>query len=423
MLNDLKIKRLKPRDELYRVADHSGLCLEIRPSGSKFWRYRYRFLTKAKMLTIGQYPEITLAYARLKTMEYREHLAKGVDPSTHQKNERLEAIKANNGTFRLVANEFMNSRKTQQSKEWEQRRSSYFEKDVYPLIGNKPVHEIDSIDIKNVLDSTMARIKKSGRGTGEVKGIFVRQIIGEVMEYAIITKRISIDPTYVLRGYIKQPEVTHARPLTESEKKELMSKLNTYGGSISTRNAIKAATYTWLRSIEIRRGKKEYINFEDKTWTIPAVSQADILAGKRNMKKNRMHVVPLSDQAIEIIKEQFSLYPDSEYIFAEESSLLLIYRPIYYAVRIIISTKLRRWYPDHFFHIALPRHLTIFNNLFLSIDLTFCLSKAWHPFLVELQYVLVDLKSLVGNLLYHRPHQYRQSQSAHPMEIEQLSLQ
>lgn len=323
MLNDLKIKSLKPREELYRVADHSGLCIEVRPSGSKFWRYRYRFLTKAKMLTIGQYPEITLAYARLKTMEYREQLAKGVDPIGHQKNERLQAIKANNGTFQLVASEFMNSRKAQQSKEWEQRRSSYFEKDVYPLIGNKPIHELDSIDIKTVLDSTIERIKKSGRGTGEVKGIFVRQIIGEVMEYAIITKRISIDPTYVLRGYIKQPDVTHARPLTESEKKVLLPKLNAYGGSISTRNAIKAATYTWLRSIEIRRGKKEYIDFEDKTWTIPAVSRADILAGKRNMKKNRMHVVPLSDQAIEIIKEQFSLYPDSEYIFAGEDGEMM----------------------------------------------------------------------------------------------------
>ena len=121
MLNDLKIKRLKPREELYRMADHSGLCIEVRPSGSKFWRYRYRFLTKAKMLTIGQYPEITLAYARLKTMEYREQLAKGVDPISHQKKERLEAIKANNGTFLLVANEFMNSRKTLEMKEWTER--------------------------------------------------------------------------------------------------------------------------------------------------------------------------------------------------------------------------------------------------------------------------------------------------------------
>ncbi|MFW1841263.1 integrase, partial [Acinetobacter gyllenbergii] len=89
------------------------------------------------------------------------------------------------------------------------------------IIGNKPIHEVDSIDIKNVLDNTMARIRKTGKGTGETKGIFVRQLIGEVMSYAIITKRISIDPTYALRGYIKLPEVTHARPLTSTEKKEL----------------------------------------------------------------------------------------------------------------------------------------------------------------------------------------------------------
>ena len=76
MLNDLKIKRLKLREELYRVADHSGLCIEVRPSGSKFWRYRYRFLTKAKMLTIGQYPEITLAYTCLKQWSIESNLPK-----------------------------------------------------------------------------------------------------------------------------------------------------------------------------------------------------------------------------------------------------------------------------------------------------------------------------------------------------------
>ena len=143
------------------------------------------------------------------------------------------------------------------------------------------------------------------------------------MSYAIITKRISIDPTYALRGYIKLPEVTHARPLTDGEKKELFQKLEIYGGSISTRNAIKAATYSWLRSIEIRRGKKEFINFEDRTWTIPAVSRAEILAGKRNMKKNRMHIVPLSNQLLEIIKEQFQLYPNSEYIFPGEDGEMI----------------------------------------------------------------------------------------------------
>ncbi|ARG16090.1 TPA: DUF4102 domain-containing protein [Acinetobacter nosocomialis] len=318
MLNDLKIKRLKPTEKVFRVADHSGLCLEVRPSGGKYWRFRYRYLTKANMLTIGQYPEVSLAEARLKTLEFRKQLANGVDPSSYQQEELLKAIQANSGTFSLVASEYLETKTGQQSEEWFTRRNSYYKKDIFPIIGNKPIHEVDSIDIKNVLDNTMARIRKSGKGTGETKGIFVRQLIGEVMSYAIITKRISIDPTYALRGYIKLPEVTHARPLTSTEKKELFPKLNAYGGSKSTVNAIKAAAYTWLRSIEIRRGRKEFINFEDRTWTIPAVTRADILAGKRNMKKNRMHIVPLSEQIIEIIKEQFELYPNSEYIFPGE---------------------------------------------------------------------------------------------------------
>ncbi|WP_202745184.1 tyrosine-type recombinase/integrase [Acinetobacter pittii] len=323
MLNDLKIKRLKPTEKVFRVADHSGLCLEVRPSGGKFWRFRYRYLTKANMLTIGQYPEVSLAEARLKTLEFRKQLANGVDPSSYQQEELLKAIQANTGTFSLVAAEFLETKTGQQSEEWFTRRKSYYKKDIFPILGNKPIHEVDSIDIKNVLDSTMARIRKSGKGTGEARGIFVRQIIGEVMTYAIITKRISIDPTYALRGYIKLPEVTHARPLTETEKKEFFPKLNIYGGSISTRNAIKAAAYSWLRSIEIRRGRKEFINFEDETWTIPAVSRAEILAGKRNMKKNRMHIVPLSKQLIEIIKEQFELYPTSEYIFPGEDGEMI----------------------------------------------------------------------------------------------------
>lgn len=224
MLNDLKIKRLKPIEKVFRVADHSGLCLEIRPSGGKYWRFRYRYLTKANMLTIGQYPEISLAEARLKTLEFRKQLANGVDPSSYQQEELLKTIQANSGTFSLVATEFMKTKIGQQSEEWFKRRNSYFQKDVFPIIGSKPIHEVDSIDIKNVLDNTMLRIRKSGKGTGESRGIFVRQIIGEVMSYAIITKRISIDPTYALRGYIKMPEVIHARPLTESEKRALRNK-------------------------------------------------------------------------------------------------------------------------------------------------------------------------------------------------------
>lgn len=324
MLNDLKIKQLKSKDKLYRVADHSGLCIEIRPTGAKFWRYRYRFLGKAKMLTIGQYPEISLAYARSKTMEYREQLAKDVDPINFQKNEKQALIQAHDDTFAAVAKEFCDMKKLTQSEDWLKRRTSYFKKDVYPAIGNKPIKFVDSADIKNILDATIRRIIKSGRGTGEVKTIFVRQIIGEVMQYAIITKRITHDPTYALRRYIIKPDVEHAKPVEPVDKKIIMLSISRYGGTESTKNALKAIIYTMLRTIEIRRGLKEYIDFDNKTWTIPVASKAELQAGKRTIKKNRTHIVPLPNQAIEIIKTQFELYPDSKYIFPGDDGLSMM---------------------------------------------------------------------------------------------------
>lgn len=324
MLNDLKIKKLKPTDKVYRVADHSGLCLEIRPAGSKFWRYRYRFHGTAKMLTIGQYPEISLAYARAKTMEYREQLAKDVDPVSFQKNEKKSAIQSHVDTFEAVANEYLETKKNLKSKDWTTLRIRYLKKDIYPAIQNKPIKDVDSLDVKEILDNAIARISSGGIHTGEVKTTLVRQIIGEVMRYAIVTKRITNDPTYALRGYIQRPEVEHAKPIDAADRPYIMFKIDNYNGFQSIKNALKVLIYSMLRSIEIRRGEKRFIDFEEKTWTIPVASRKEIQEGKRNMKKNRTHIVPLSDQVLEIIKKQFELYPDSEYIFPGDNGVSMI---------------------------------------------------------------------------------------------------
>ena len=315
MLNDLKIKQLKPKDKLYRVADHSGLCIEIRTSGSKYWRYRYRFLNIAKMLTIGQYPEISLSYARSKTMEYREQLAKGIDPISLQKSEKNEAIKSQEATFKVIAKEFCENKKSSKSEEWLYVRKRSFETDIFPIIGDKPIKDVTAIDIKKVIDNTIARVHKSGRGTGEVSASRVRQHLGEIMQYAILSERLVNDPTYILRGYIENQDVDHAQPVPHKVRHKIMPSINAYKGTVSTKNALKAVIYSMLRTVEVRRGLKSYIDFDLKTWTIPIASKSDIKAGKRNMKKNRMHIVPLSDQLLNIIKMQFTAYPDSEYIF------------------------------------------------------------------------------------------------------------
>lgn len=315
MLNDLKIKQLKAKEKIYRVADHSGLCLEIRPTGKKFWRYRYRFLNKPQMMTIGQYPEISLSYARAKISEFREQLAKNIDPMVVKKNEKSEAIQAQEETFKAIAIEYLDHKKPLKSENWLYIRNHAFGVDIFPFIGNTPIKNITSVDIKCIMDTTIKRVLKNGRGTGEKRATTVRQIIAEVMQYAIISDRLQNDPTYALRGYIQHPEVEHAQPVSTPDKKKIMPRINQYHGNISTRNALKTIIYTMLRSIEIRRGLKTYIDFDAKTWTIPIASKTELKAGKRNMKKNRIHIVPLSDQVLEILKVQFAAYPDSPYIF------------------------------------------------------------------------------------------------------------
>ncbi len=315
MLNDLKIKQLKAKDAVYRVADHSGLCIEIRPTGKKFWRFRYRFLSKPQMLTIGQYPEITLSYARSKTAEFRELLAKNIDPMQAQKKERIEAMQTQADTFKAIALEYISHKKKAKSANWLYIRDHAYEYDIFPVIGEKAIKDISSVDVKNVMDGALNRVLKSGKGTGENKAILVRQMIAEVMQYAIISDKITNDPTYALRGYIHTPETENAQPIGAQDKKLIMPRIQSYNGSISTKNALKALIYTMLRTIEIRRGLKEYIDFEARTWTIPIASKAEILSGKRNMKKNRIHIVPLSDQVMQILKIQFAAYPDSPYIF------------------------------------------------------------------------------------------------------------
>ena len=324
MLNDLKIKQLKPKDKLYRIADHSGLCIEVRTSGRKFWRYRYRYLNTPKMLTIGSYPEISLSYARDKTREYRSFLAQNLDPVTEQKKALDSALEAIQHTFKSISNEYLEKYKDTHSQEWYKNRLRYYKLDIYPVIGNKPIKEVNSNDIRVILDNTITRIRESKRGTGEVKAIYVRQICAEVMQYAIITLKIVNDPTIALRNYIKRPPVEHATPLEGKDKKVILALINQYGGTTSTKNTLKTALYSMLRTIEIRRTKKSFVNLEDATLTIPHVSKAQIKDGKRNMKKNRTHVVPLSTQMLEIIKEQLKLYPNSIYLFPGDDGISMM---------------------------------------------------------------------------------------------------
>lgn len=316
MLNDTKIKQLKPKDKLYRMADSAGLCLEVRITGSKIWRYRYRYLGKPNMLSLGEYPAVTLAQARAKAAEMRALLASDTDPAARRIEDKQGLMLANHNTFKAVADEWLAEKRARRGDFYADRMASSLERDIYPVIGKKPVADVTAADVLTIIKSTLKRVQKGGRNaTGEVTAINNRQIVGQIMNYAIATLRAKHNPTLALMDVVDRPPVEHARPLTQTEMQAFHGRLAHYKGTDTIKNAIYTMFYTMLRSVEIRRAKWEYVDFEKKVWTIPIVSRGELQSGKRNMKKNRIHMVPLSNQVIQILKQQHKISGSNELIF------------------------------------------------------------------------------------------------------------
>lgn len=169
-------------------------------------------------------------------------------------------------------------------------------KDISPVIGGKDVRDITSADVLNILKNTTARVRsQKNHGTGEVTAIQNRKFIGAVMRYAIATLRAENDPTYAVRDVIARPEVEHARPLSKEEKKKARTNLNTYRGTETVKNAGFILLYTMLRTIEIRRMQWSWVDFDERIINFP----------KSAMKKNREHILPMSDQVYEILQKQY----------------------------------------------------------------------------------------------------------------------
>lgn len=316
MLNDTKLRSLKPKDKLYRETDFDGLCIEIKTTGKKFWRYRFRLHGKQLMMTLGTYPAIGLAEARKKRDEAKAVVESGNNPVQHRMDEQLKKQSEGKNTFQLIAEEWIKAKLHHKSKGYRDGIIANLKRDIYPVIGKKIAREVTSADVLLIINNTMKRVSsQKNYGTGESTAGNNRQVIGSVMRYAIATLRADNDPTYAVRDVIEKPPVNHARPLDKSEIRELKNKLIDYGGTQTVKNAVNFLFYTMLRTIEIRRAKWEHVDIENRIITLPMASREDLKEGKRLMKKNRTHIVPLSDQALRILQEQRLISGMGEYIF------------------------------------------------------------------------------------------------------------
>ena len=289
-LTELKCKNAKPKEKPYKLSDSNGLYLEITANGSKYWRLKYRYLDKEKRLALGVYPLVSLAEARDGRDEAKKLLSKGIDPSFAKKDGKRKAKLNAANTFEAVAREWHERQKGRWGEGHANNVMRRLEMDVFPHIGARPIADIGAPEL---LQDVLRKIEK--RGALDIAGR-IRTICGQIFRYAIQTGRCKHNPSNDLTGALTARKTKHFAALDIKEIPELLNALKTNHARLydRTRRAINLSLLTFVRPGELRQARWEEIDFEEKQWTIPA----------ERMKMRRPHIVPLSRQAIEILKEQ-----------------------------------------------------------------------------------------------------------------------
>ncbi|KFC85537.1 tyrosine-type recombinase/integrase [Hafnia alvei] len=285
-LNARQVDAAKPREKAYKLADGAGLYLEVIPSGSRYWRMKYRFNGKEKRMAFGVYPAVSLAQARALRDEAKKKLAEGIDPSFAKKEEKLVRDVQLNNTFQAVALEWHGTKMSRWSEGYASDIIEAFNKDIFPYIGQQPVNEIKPLVLLNVLR------RMESRGATE-KAKKVRQRCSEVFRYAIVTGRAEYNPAADLTSAMSGHESKHYPFLTVEELPDFFKALSGYTGSPLVVLAARLLILTGVRTGELRGAFWSEFDLEKAVWEIPA----------ERMKMKRPHLVPLSTQALEIVQQ------------------------------------------------------------------------------------------------------------------------
>ncbi|MEX7648696.1 tyrosine-type recombinase/integrase [Klebsiella pneumoniae] len=285
-LNARQVDTAKPREKAYQLADGAGLYPEVVPSGSRYWRMKYRFNGKEKRLAFGVYPAVSLAQARALRDEAKKKLAEGIDPSFAKKEEKLVRDVRLHNTFQAVALEWHGTKVSRWSEGYASDIIEAFNKDIFPYIGQQPVNEIKPLVLLNVLR------RMESRGATE-KAKKVRQRCSEVFRYDIVTGRAEYNPAADLTSAMSGHESKHYPFLTVEELPDFFKALSGYTGSPLIVLAARLLILTGVRTGELRGAFWSEFDLEKAVWEIPA----------ERMKMKRPHLVPLSTQALEIVQQ------------------------------------------------------------------------------------------------------------------------
>ena len=297
MLNDIKIKAAKPADKDYKLSDEKGLYLFIKSTGSKLWRVAYRFDGKQKTLSLGTYPVVTLADARTKHLEARKLLDRGLDPSEAKKTAKTARIDALTNSFEAVAREWVLVAKQGKVASYQHNTMRRLEIHLLPWLGKKPVDTITPMEV-------LACIKRICDGNKVETGHKVLNIASQVFRYAKQHGKCQNNPASDLSSALPQPQVKHMASLIEPKQvAELLRAIDGFTGTFVVRQALRLAPLVFVRPGELRKAKWVDIDLDAGTWKYLVT------------KTKTDHLVPLSKQAVEILRDLFPVTGSREYVF------------------------------------------------------------------------------------------------------------
>lgn len=297
-LTATKVKNVKTNVKSKKVFDGRGLYLLLTANGSKYWRYDYRFAGKRKTLALGVYPDITLQDARNKHQEARRLLALGKDPGQLKRELKQAHLHSAETSFGAVASEWFMRNMEDKSHSYRDRTLRILEQDLYPSLSNRPISEIKAPELLRVLRKIEERTVDIAHRAKQTSGLIFR--------YAVATGITDRDPTTDLSGALRARQTKHHSALTTPhEVGELLRSIDDLDNNSSAKTALQLSALLFQRPGEIRHMEWIEIDWQRDRWELPP--------GK--MKMGREHIVPLSQQAIALLKSRKEYTGNRHFVF------------------------------------------------------------------------------------------------------------
>ncbi len=300
-LTDTRIRQAKTKDKAYKLSDGAGLHLEVRPTGAKLWRLRYRLARKENVFAIGRYPEVDLKAARAERDAAKIIIKDGIHPSHKRKLDRIQQTSEHSNTFRAVADEWLERNEDKWTARTYRQRQKALENDVFPFIGSLPVRQVTPAHVLDIVRRVETR--------APTMAMIVSQFVGAICRYAVVTLRADVDPTAPIRGSLKPWQTQHRKPLSASELPEFVRAVDDYPGQFGNKTALQIMLLTLVRTTELIGASWKEFDLEQGLWTIPA----------ERMKSREAHRVPLSHQAIELLNKLHGVSGHREFLFPNRS--------------------------------------------------------------------------------------------------------